>query len=236
MQPFPPTHLSLVRRVRSADGESRQRALEALAAIYRGPIYAYLRLAHHIEPDDADDLTQDFFAEALRRDLFARFDPARARFRTYVRTCVDAHVANSRKAEQRLKRGGGRTAVSLELAELEPRLTSDADPDLVFHREWVRAVFTTALARLRERYAARGREAHLAAFERYDVAGADAPSPPTYAALAAELGVPVTQVTNWLAAARREFRTVVIDTLRDLTGNDEEFRAEARALLGVEVE
>jgi hypothetical protein len=47
--------------------------------------------------------------------------------------------------------------------------------------------------------------------------------------------VPTTQVTNWLAAVRREFRAIVVDTLREICGNDEEFRSEARALLGIDV-
>ena len=52
--------------------------------------------------------------------------------------------------------------------------------------------------------------------------------------LAAEYGIPVTQVTNWLAAARRDFRSAVLDTLRDLSGSDAEFRADALSLLGIE--
>src|SRR5689334_20916021 len=82
--PFPATHLSLVRRVRSSDAETRARAQDALAAVYWAPIYAHVRLNHHQEPPDAEDLTQGFFVDALRRDLFARYEPQRARFRTYV--------------------------------------------------------------------------------------------------------------------------------------------------------
>lgn len=232
---FPATHLSLVRRVRSGDPEIRSRAQEGLATIYWRPIYAHIRLAHRQEPADAEDLTQGFFEHALRRDLFARFDPSRARFRTFVRTCVDSYVANVRQAERRQKRGGGNVFVSIDRADVDHRLTNDLDVDEVFQREWARSVFATAVDRLRAKYVAAGRDVHVALFEAYDLAASDADRP-TYAQLAENHGIPVTQVTNWLAATRRDLRAIVLETLRDLTASDEEFRDEARALLGRDIE
>jgi len=198
------------------------------------PIYAHVRLNHHQEPPDAEDLTQGFFVDALRRDLFARYEPHRARFRTFVRRCVDSYVINALKAERRLKRGGGASFVPIDVADVETRLTAEQnaadDPDAVFHREWVRSVLVTAIDRLREHYESEGKSVHLALFERYDMASTD--ERPTYAKLGADFGIPTTQVTNWLAATRRDFRAVVLDTLRDLAGSDEEFREEVRSLLG----
>lgn len=227
---FPATHLSLVRRVRSTDADTRASAQDALAAVYWAPIYAHVRMSHHQDPADAEDLTQGFFVDALRRDLFARYDPERARFRTFVRRCVDSYVVNALQSEGRLKRGGSVSFVPIDVADVETRLTTerDDDPDAVFHREWVRSVLVTAITALRERYEAADRRVHLALFERYDMSD----DPPTYAELAVEFGIPATQVTNWLAATRRDFRTIVLETLRDLSGSDEEFREEARALLG----
>jgi RNA polymerase sigma factor (sigma-70 family) len=235
---FPATHLSLVRRASSVDVATRAVAEEALAAAYWAPIYTHVRLTHRQEPADAEDLTQGFFADALRRGLFARYDPERARFRTYVRRCVDSYVANVLQAERRLKRGGAAAFVSIETAEIEGRLTTDADAgipdaDAVFQREWVRSVLGDAVRLLRERYRAAGRVTQLTLFERYDLAHSD-DARPTYAELAAEHGIRVTQVTNWLAAARRDFRAIVLDSVRDITGSDEEFRADLRDILGVE--
>jgi DNA-directed RNA polymerase specialized sigma24 family protein len=234
---FPATHLSLIRRVGSADAETRSCAQESLAAIYWPAIYAHIRLVHRQQPADAEDLTQGFFIDALGRDLFARYDSSRARFRTYLRTCVDSYVANSFQAATRLKRGGGASYVSVDRADVEARLTTagQSDPDQVFQREWVRSVFTVAVDRLRERYLGAGRDVHLALFERYDLADSTMDRP-TYAALAKEHGIPVTQVTNWLAATRRDYRAIVLETLRDLTASEEEFRDEARELLGIDVE
>ena len=198
--------------------------------MYWAPIYAHVRLTYHQDPADAEDLTQGFFVDALRRELFARYDPERARFRTFVRRCVDSYVVNALQSEHRLKRGGSVSFVPIDVADVETRLTieHDDDPDAVFHREWVRSVLVTAILRLREHYEAAGKRVHLALFERYDMSD----DPPTYEELAAEHGIPATQVTNWLAATRRDFRAIVLETLRDLSGSEEEFREEARALLG----
>jgi RNA polymerase sigma factor (sigma-70 family) len=228
---FPATHLSLVRRAGSVDAATRTGAEEVLAAVYWAPIYTHVRLTHRQDPADAEDLTQGFFEDALRRGLFARYDPARARFRSYVRRCVDSYVANALEAERRLKRGGKATFVSIEAAEIEGRLTKEADADSAFYHEWVRSVLTDAVRRLRERYRDTGRAVQLALFERYDLADSD-DARPTYAAMALEHGIRVTQVTNWLAAARRDFRAIVLDTIRDLAGSDDEFRADVHDLLG----
>src|SRR5689334_18991663 len=125
-------------------------------------------MSHHQDPADAEDLTQGFFVDALRRDLFARYDPERARFRTFVRRCVDSYVVNALQSEGRLKRGGNVSFVPIDVADVETRLTTerDSDPDAVFHREWVRSVLVTAITTLHEQYEAAGRRGHLALFAR----------------------------------------------------------------------
>jgi hypothetical protein len=205
--------------------------------VYWAPLYTHARLTHRAERADAEDLVQGFFADALRRGTLGRWDAARGRFRTYLRACLDAYVANERKAARRLKRGGASAPVALDVAALERRLgdagTVAADAERLFHDEWVRAVMEHALARFREHCRATGRDANLALFERYDLAAADGDTPPTYGELAAALSMTATQVTNRLAAARRDFRAAVLDTLRELCDGDAELREEARALLGL---
>jgi hypothetical protein len=71
-------------------------------------------------------------------------------------------------------------------------------------------------------------------FERYDLAPTRSGEPPTYVSLASEFGLPVTQVTNFLALARREFRRAVLDALREISGTESEFRLEAMELLGID--
>ena len=91
---FPATRPSIVRDLGSVDPAARAAAFDALARSYWQPVYAYLRLRWRRGPDDAQDLTQEFFARAFERDYLARYDPRLARFRTFVRTCLDGFLAN----------------------------------------------------------------------------------------------------------------------------------------------
>lgn len=232
---FPATRQSLFEALRG-DPPDRAAALEALARAYWQPVRAYLGWRWRLDADAAQDLAQEFFVRALERDLFARYDPARARFRTYLRLCLDSFVANERKAAVRLKRGGGAAVLPLDeaLATAERALQEGDDTaGAMFQREWTRRVFGEAVDRLREQCAARGKQVAFAIFMRYDIEGPDRDPAPSYAALAEEFDVPVTQVTNFLAWCRREFRARVLDVLRAHSATEEEFRADVMELLGV---
>jgi RNA polymerase sigma factor (sigma-70 family) len=236
MSPFPATRHSLVAAMRSARPDDRRSAFDTLVTAYWKPVFKYVRLKWHASPQDAEDLTQGFFLRAFEKDFFAGFDPSRARFRTYLRTCLDGFIANARKADARLKRGGGVTLVPIDFGVAERELGQQArnaidDFDAYFHREWLRSLFADAADRLRQACAARGRTDRFAVFEQYDLAAVDADRP-TYAELARRLGISATDVTNELAAARREFRRLVLVALREQCTTDEEFDAESRALTG----
>jgi RNA polymerase sigma factor (sigma-70 family) len=232
--PFPLTRHSVVAAMRSDTPDVRRAAFDTLVSAYWKPVFKYVRLKWGESPEDAADLTQAFFLRALEKDFFVRFDPAKARFRTFLRTCLDGFVANSRKADRRLKRGGDIRFVPLDFASAERELDQRAgnpvdDFDRYFQREWLRALFATAVERLRAACAASGHQRRLAVFERYDLAGAD-DERPTYADLAATLGMAKTDVTNELAAARREFRALVLALLREQCATEKEFEQERRAL------
>jgi RNA polymerase sigma factor (sigma-70 family) len=236
MTAFPGTRHSIVAAIRSDRTDVRRSAFDTLVTAYWKPVFKYVRLKWHTSPEDAADLTQGFFLRAFEKDFFAGFDSSRARFRTYLRICLDGFVSNARKADTRLKRGGAVTLVPIDFDEAERELRHQAtnaidDYDAYFHREWLRSLFASAASRLRAACAARGRETRFTLFELYDLAGEDGDRP-TYSALAQRFGLSAADVTNELAAARREFRRLVIDALREQCTTDEEFEAEARALTG----
>ena len=229
---FPPTRRSAVLAVGSDDPAERARSYEILVRAYYKPAYKHLRLRFKKGADDARDLVQGFFARAFEKRYFADFDPARARFRTYLKVCLDRYAMEHERSERRQKRGGGAVRLGVDFEEAERELSragADVDPEQAFDREWVRGLFASAVESLRE--ACAERPERFAIFQRYSLH--EGPDRPTYAALAADLGIPVTDVNNHLAAARRLFRQIVLDRLRELCASEEEARDEARAILGV---
>ncbi|MCU1265410.1 MAG: hypothetical protein JWM21_1728 [Acidobacteria bacterium] len=245
---FPETRHSAIVAVRSADQEVRRRGLTTIVESYWKPVYKYIRIKWQATNEDAKDLTQGFFTTAVEKRYFDSYDATKASFQTFIRTCLDRFVANQRKAEQRLKRGGGVDHLSLDFGEAENELflqpyVSEITPEEYFHREWVRSLFTMAIESLRQHYAEKGSSVYFTLFELYDLREDNAAdeidtmlaAKPSYASLARDFGLSTTDVTNYLAAARREFRKMVLAKLREVTATEVEFKAEARALLGVEI-
>jgi RNA polymerase sigma factor (sigma-70 family) len=234
---FPATHASVLERIRSGDAEVRHGAWSELAAGYWRPSYHYLRLHWRLSPDEAEDVVQAFFTTAFEKGYLEKFDPAKARFRTFLRTCLDRFLQNQRKAEHALKRGGGVETLSLDFPGAERELnrisTDLRDLDRFFRDETIRALFAQTAADLRALYESEGRGVVYKAFELHDLVDDDER---TYATVAAALGISVSQVTNHLHAARKRFRDHALVRLRALVGTDEEFREDARDLFGVEVD
>lgn len=233
---FPATRLSVVERTRSSDEEVRRVAWGTIIEAYWKPAYKYLRLKWSLDPDAAADLTQEFFTTTLEKELVERYDPARARFRTYLRLCLDGFASNAKKAERRQKRGGEVTLVPLDFQTAEGEMARhegsvDADVEELFYREWVRALFERSVADLKRNAEQAGRPVMFEVFARYDLADEGGPRP-TYAAMARDLGVTAATVTNHLAAMRRQFRQIVLERLRELTSSEDEYESEAARLLG----
>ena len=78
--------------------QTRRVAFDALVSAYWRPVYKYVRIKWRADRDDAADLTQEFFARAFEKGSLGRFDPREARFRTFLRVCLDGFVANEHKA------------------------------------------------------------------------------------------------------------------------------------------
>ena len=157
---FPLTRWSAVLAARSDDPAERARALDLLVRAYWKPVYKYIRIRWNKPREDAQDLTQEFFARAIEKGFFNRFDPAKARLRTFVRVCVDGMAANEAKAAGRLKRGGEAVHLSLDFDSAETELgrggpaavreiASTDSMEEFFEKEWVRSLFSLAVDTLR---------------------------------------------------------------------------------------
>jgi RNA polymerase sigma factor (sigma-70 family) len=237
---FPATRHSIIAAIQGHDSFEKSRGLDAITAAYWKPIYKYLRLRWNLDLADAQDLTQEFFTRLIEKDFLNGYDASQGRLRTYLRTCADRLFLKQSRDAQRAKRGGGMDNAYLDFDEAERELArtnlsrSNAMEEQ-FEREWVRSLFALALERLHSKYAGSKKMVYFHLFERHDLAE-DEGSRLSYAQLAAEFGLSVTDVTNYLASARRQFRQCVLDQLRDMTASEEEFQSEARALLGVKTE
>ena len=236
---FPVTRWSIVDAVKSSDPIEQSRGLDTLFAAYWKPVYKYIRLRWNRPPEDAEDLTQGFFAELLERGLLGKYDPVKSKLRTYLRLCVDSLVINRQKAAHRQKRGGAETHVSLDFQSAEGELAgatidlasipSSESLEEFFEKEWVRSLFALAVEDLRQLCAERERERTFRLFEEYDLSD---DSEISYEKLAAQHAIAVTDVTNALSWARREFRRIALERLREICGSDQEFHREARAVFG----
>jgi DNA-directed RNA polymerase specialized sigma24 family protein len=228
----------VLERLRSAEPEVRRQAFGILVQGYWKPIYTYARLRWRLADADAQDVTQGFLAVAFEKGYFASFDPARAKFRTFLRTCLDRFIQNERQAARAAKRGGDVRFLALDFVTAAGEMRAidvpdPVDPERLFRDEMVRWLFTRSLEQVRTELVTAGKEMQYRVFERYDLGTTDRP---TYAGLAAELDLPVTQVTNYLAAVRRAFRARVLENLREISVTDAELRADARDLFGVELD
>jgi DNA-directed RNA polymerase specialized sigma24 family protein len=226
----------MIAAVRSGDPDTTRAGFETLVAVYWKPVYKYLRVKWNASSDDAQDTTQDFFARALEKRFFDAYDPGKGRFRTFLRVCLDRFVANERKAAGRLKRGGAHVLVPLDFATAEGELrqhevAGPVDLDEYFHREWIRSLLALAVDDLRDELTRDGKLLQFRVFERYDLEDPPSRSGTTYASLAREMGIAPTDVTNYLFAVRRAFRRLLLERLKRICGDGDEFEAEARQLL-----
>jgi len=227
---FPETDHSAVIATRSDDAGLRERAFASIVDAYWKPVYLHVRRSVGASNEDAKDLTQGFFTRAIERGDFARFDPSRASFRTFVRRSVDHYLRNQHRDAHRQKRGGDAVHLPVEAGGVDVP-ADGVDAERAFEEAWARSVLALAVTRFEELCVEGAKTEHLALFRRYDL-DPDDEGPIRYEDLAREHGLRVTDVTNRLAWARRAFRAVALELLRELTASDAEFRDEARVLFG----
>lgn len=231
--PFPETRWTAIRALKSDDSAARQLGWDVVARLYWRPVESYVRLKWRATEPDASDATQSFFAYVLERDTLAKFDPDKARFRTFLRTCLERFLINEHNAQTAQKRGGG-MVTSLETAGADGAVLDPADPeqlDELFEREWRHSLFAAAIAEIESLCTTDTARLQFALFRRYDVERGAAEKL-TYDDLAREFNLSVTAVTNHLHAIRVKVRLALLEKLRSITASEAEFLEESYALFG----
>jgi len=152
---FATTHWSVVLATGDTCSGIANEALAQLCRTYWYPLYAYVRRCGN-SPEDAQDLTQEFFYRLINDNYLGAVDRRRGKFRSFLLAALNHFVSNQRDYERAAKRGGKTQIVSLDAAtEGETRFLREPaalelSPEKVFERNWFLALFDQALARLRE--------------------------------------------------------------------------------------
>jgi RNA polymerase sigma-70 factor (ECF subfamily) len=191
---------------------------ETLCRRYWKPVYSWLRIARARSNDDAKDLTQEFFLWMVEGGVLARYRRERGGFRSWLKTVLGHFVSHQDRDGRRQKRGGGAPIFRLE-GELPP-VDPQSDPEKAFERAWFEDLVGQAVARVRGREGSRFR-----VYEAYALAA----EPPTYAELAASLGLTLGEVEKALYLVREEIRREIREAL---AGADGELEDEWKRLLG----
>src|SRR5437868_8435622 len=134
---FATTHWSVVLAAGDPASPQATAALETLCRAYWYPLYAYVRRSGH-SPQDAEDLTQEFFSRLLEKNSFAQAARERGRFRSFLLTSLNNFLTNEYHRSARLKRGGGQVTISLDGAEAEDRYLGEpmdtATPEVLYEQ------------------------------------------------------------------------------------------------------
>jgi RNA polymerase sigma-70 factor (ECF subfamily) len=184
-----------------------------LCSAYWYPIYALIRRSGR-GPDEALDLTQDYFARLLERGALAAADHHKGRFRAFLRTDCDFFLAREHERGRALKRGGGRAALSIDARDAEGRYlrepVDNATPERLFARAWALSLLAAVLDRLAREYADTGRGDQFEALQGALGGGSHSIS---YAALAVRLGTTEGAVQQAVQRLRKRYRALLREAI-----------------------
>src|SRR3989441_9171892 len=159
---FATTHWSVVLAAGRDDSAPAQRALEMLCRAYWYPIYVYVRRKGH-GPDDAQDLTQEFFAQLIAKEHLRLADRQKGKFRTFLLAMLDYFLAREWSRAHRQKRGGQFTFISLDQQTPEERYrlepADNESPEKKFLRQWALTVLKQTMNALQRECETHGKEA-----------------------------------------------------------------------------
>lgn len=141
--------------LRTRDEPTAQAALDQLCGLYWRPVAGYVR-ALGCAPDEAEDVTQEFFAGFLRREGFQRAEQERGTLRSYLKTAIRHHVFHWIRDRSTQRRGGGAVAVALD-GDDAPDLPSNDEPEMQYDEQWAVTVMERALGAMKENYVSRGK-------------------------------------------------------------------------------
>lgn len=229
---FPATRWSLLAAAGGSPSEARA-ALEVLCQAYWLPVYAYVRRCGNAA-HDAEDLTQQFFADLFAQWEFGRFEEEHGRFRSYVLGALKRFLAKDYRKRTAWKRGGRHTIVAIDRETGEAWMESVADqgsgPDLVFDKHWAWSVLERARVALAEIYCKEGKSEQHEVLSSF-LGGAD--SPGGYAAAAEQLGISEAATRMSVFRMRKRYRQFVREEIEQTVQSRDEAERELEHLFAI---
>jgi RNA polymerase sigma factor (sigma-70 family) len=230
---FPATRWSLVSAAGAAhSGSDRREALCTLCELYWIPVYAFVRHRGY-SPDDAQDLTQGFFARLLEKNNLKEFHPDRGHFRTFLLSAVRNFLSNEWDASQTLKRGGGTNVIPLDglFEAAERRYCQDAgdreNPEKLFEKQWALTLLDLVFQRLSEENLRSGKARQFEFLKPFVMGDEGLP----YTRIAAELRASEGSIKIAVHRLRRRFREMLCEEIAETVENAKDVDEELRFLL-----
>ena len=205
-------------------------ALTHLCAAYWYPIYAYVRRHGH-DPDEAQDLTQSFFARLLEKHVVEDVRRERGRFRSFLLGALKHFLANEWRREHAQKRGGNLSITSIDVGDGETRYAHEPaharTPEQVFERRWALTVLDNVLRALESETAAEGK-ANL--FERLKCYLSGDAGAPSYAETGAMLAMSEGAVKVAVHRLRQRYKSILREQIAETVAGESEVDEEIAAL------
>jgi RNA polymerase sigma factor (sigma-70 family) len=227
---FATTHWSLVLAAAQDRRPDAQAALATLCQTYWYPLYYYVRRRGH-RPDEAQDLTQAFFAALLEKEYLRVADPERGRFRSFLLASLNHFLANEWDRARARKRGGGRRMISMDIADAERRCALDPADNLSaekrFEQQWAITLLDRVLAELRRQFVHEGKQRHFDQLKGF-LGGAASAAP--YRQAASEMGMTEAAVKMAVHRMRRRYRRLLRARIAQTVASPEEIEDEIRHL------
>ena len=215
-----------------SDTTRARAALENLCQTYWPPLYAYVRRRGY-SSEDAQDLTQAFFARLLERNAVAAVAPEKGRFRSFFLASMNHFLSDEWDKARAQKRGGGKV-ISLDFQSAETRLgeipAENFTPEKAFEHRWAITLLEQVYQQLGEEYRAQGKGTLFDAL-RTTLAGASDAAP--YAELARQLDMTEGAVKVAVHRLRQRYRGLLRDTIADTVSGPEEVEDELRYLFRI---
>lgn len=230
---FPTTRWSLVLEAGVAEEEIARKALGELCEIYWKPIYGYIRGRGWGE-QEAEDLTQGFFASLLARESLQGADENLGKLRAFLLGSVKHFLVDEYRKMNAAKRGGGTGPLSLDHEDAERQfadvIADGNSPESLFERMWARTLIEEVIGRIEKEYVEAGKHEVFAAL-RPIVMSEESPRPQR--AIARELGMSLAAVKVGVFRLRQRFRELLEGEIRQTLHEQGEMEEELQQLLRI---